>query len=219
MCGIFMPYERKDITMKKQNDYFEMMERLAGFGERTADLLTDILNGFDASQIQARRDEMHRLEHEADEARHETLRKLSREFITPIERDDILQLVQIIDDVTDAIDEVVINLYTYDIRRIPPDALKLAGLVTRCVKALHAALAELRHFKKSETLKPLLIEVNSIESEADGVYTEALRALFTSGEEPLIILGVREIYHGLESCCDLCEHAADVIENTVMKNT
>ena len=95
----------------------------------------------------------------------------------------------------------------------------MAALVTRCVKALHTAIMEFRHFKKSETLKPLLIEVNTIESEADCVYIEALRALFTSGDEPLRILGVREIYHGLETCCDLCEHAADVIENTVMKNT
>ena len=203
----------------KKNDYFEMMETLVGFCTQSASYLYDYLANFDPEQIATRRAELHAIEHKADESRHGTLEKLSREFITPIERDDLLQLIQIIDDVTDAIDEVGINLYMYNLRSIPADTLKLADVVKRCTHALTEAVCELRHFKRSSTLQKLLVDVNTLESEADEIYIEAMRALTTSGQDATTIIGVREIYDCLENCCDLCEHAADVIENTVMKNT
>lgn len=202
----------------KKNDYFDMMEELVGFSARAARLLLDYLTDFNAEQIEKKSEELHKIEQEADEAKHQALAMLMREFITPIERDDIFRLIQIIDDVTDAIDDVAINLYMYNIRSIPRDAISLAALVERCTKALAETMKELRHFKRSTTLQPLIVKVNSIESEADGVYIKAMRALITSGGDPLVIMGVREVYACLESCCDLCEHAADVIENTIMMN-
>ncbi|NLO86702.1 MAG: DUF47 family protein [Clostridiales bacterium] len=205
--------------MKKPNDYFVMMENLISYGGKAAELLITILTDFDPSKIQENRVKMHNLEHEADEARHLILNKLSREFITPIERDDILSLVQIIDDVTDSIDEVVINLYMFNITSLPTETMDMASLVVRCVKALEDAVKELHSFKKPEKLVKLLIEVNTVESIADEVYTEAMRALFTSAADTQTIIGIREIYECLESCCDLCEHAADIIENTIMKNS
>ena len=33
------------------------------------------------------------------------------------------------------------------------------------------------------------------------------------------LLGTKAVYEGLESCCDLCEHVADVIEQVIIKNT
>lgn len=55
--------------------------------------------------------QMHDIEHRADEIHHDILKKLSTEFITPIEQEDILCLVQIIDDITDALDEVILDVY------------------------------------------------------------------------------------------------------------
>lgn len=202
-----------------KNDYFEMMETLMAFSTRAAKMLLDHLTDYQPEQAKAQREEIHKIEHEADEAKHMTLRKLSREFITPIERDDIFSLVQIIDDVTDAIDEVAINLYMYNIRTIPQEAISLAAMVERCSIALAEAIKELRDFKHSTTLDPLIVKINTIESDADKVYIEAMRSLMTSAHDPMMVMGIREIYDCLESCCDLCEHAADVIENTVMMNS
>ena len=205
--------------MKQKNDYFSMMTDLCAYSMKAADKLTSCLTNFAPDRIQCELKEMHEIEQAADEARHVLLKKLSREFITPIERDDILRLVQIIDDVTDAIDEVVIKLYMFNVSDVPPEALKLADLVARCVKALWHSVSEFRHFKKSEKLNKWIVEVNNIESEADGAYIEAMHALFASKRDAMITLGIREVYDCLESCCDLCEHAADAIEYIVLANT
>lgn len=204
---------------KKRNDYFELLQRQTAYCVEASNLLEDILCQFSAESVGAYRTQMHELEHRADGVHHDILEKLSTEFITPIDQEDILRLVQIIDDITDALDEVILDVYMYRIDVIPERTADLSRIVNRCVKALHEATAELKSFKKPEKLRQLLVKVNDIEIEADGVYMEAIYALFGSELDGKALLGAKAVYEGLENCCDLCEHAADVIEQVIIKNT
>ncbi len=204
---------------KKQNNYFELIRKQAAYCVEASNLLEDILCKFCAENVGAYRTQMHELEHQADEIHHDILKKLSTEFITPIDQEDILRLVQIIDDITDALDEVIMDVYMYRIDLIPERTADLSRIVNRCVKALYEATGELKSFKKPETLRRLLVKVNDIEIEADGVYMEAIHALFGSNLDGKALLGAKAVYEGLENCCDLCEHAADVIEQVIIKNT
>lgn len=204
---------------KKQNNYFELIQKQSAYCVEASNLLEGILCKFNADSVGTYRTQMHEIEHQADEIHHDILKKLSTEFITPIDQEDILRLVQIIDDITDALDEVILDVYMYHIDVIPERTADLSRIVNRCVKALHEAAAELKNFKKPEKLRQLLIKVNDIEIEADGVYMESIYALFGSNLDGKALLGAKAVYEGLESCCDLCEHAADVIEQVIIKNT
>ena len=204
---------------KKQNDYFELIQKQSAYCVEASNLLEDILCKFNADSVETYRTQMHGIEHQADEIHHDILKKLSTEFITPIDQEDILRLVQIIDDITDALDEVIMDVYMYHIDVIPERTADLSRIVNQCVKALHEAMAELKNFKKPEKLRGLLIKVNDIEIEADGVYMESIYALFGSDLDGKALLGAKAVYEGLENCCDLCERAADVIEQVIIKNT
>lgn len=204
---------------KSKNDYFEMTRKQVGYCVEASELLEKMLCNFTAQAVPVIREEMHEIEHKADELHHEILTKLSTEFITPIDQEDILRLVQIIDDVTDALDEVVLEFYMYNLTVPPKGADEFSRLVNRCVKALLAATAELKNFKKPGKLRSLLVEVNTIEGEADYAYTEAIHYLFANTADCKALIGSKAIYEGLENCCDLCEHAADIIEQIIIKNT
>ncbi len=204
---------------KRQNDYYELMEQLIACSVQAANLLMEIMKNYSEHHISHYRESMHKIENAADELQHDTLKKLSSEFITPIDQEDIMCLIQIIDDVTDAIDEVVIDLYMFNINKIPQDAPQLTFIMNDCVGMLQNAIGELKHFKKPEKLKKILIEVNDIEAKADEVYIEAIRKLFSSSYATNEIIGIKSIYDSLENCCDLCERASDIIEQIIMKNT
>ncbi len=204
---------------KKGNDYFELIQRQTEFCVRASEMLESILTSFDPKEVNEYREKVHRIENEADEVHHEILNKLSVEFITPIDQEDILHLVQIIDDITDALDEVMMDVYMYHVDEIPLRAGEFVKVVTKCVHALNEAAGELRNFKKPNDLRKLLIKVNDIEIEADVIYTEVIYALFASDVDNRKLLGAKAIYEGLENCCDLCEHAADIIEQVIIKNT
>lgn len=105
---------------KKGNDYFSLIQSQTEFCVRAAEMLEEILSSFDSSKVNEYRENVHRIENDADEVHHEILKKLSVEFITPIDQEDILHLVQIIDDITDALDEVMMDVYMYHVDSIPP---------------------------------------------------------------------------------------------------
>ncbi len=207
------------MAKKNKNDYFEMIKNQVNYSVEASELLEKMLCNFTASKIPTIREEIHEIEHRADELHHEILTKLSAEFITPIDQEDILRLVQIIDDVTDALDDVVLAFYMYNVKILPDGADNFSKLVHRCAKALFDAATELKNFKKPEKLRSLLVDVNTIEGDADTAYTEAIHHLFENNADAKTLIGAKAIYEGLENCCDLCEHAADVIEQIIIKNT
>ncbi len=204
---------------KKNNNYFELIRHQTTFCVKASDLLEEILCNFNADKVEEYRTQMHEIEHQADEVHHDIVKKLSTEFITPIDQEDILGLVQLIDDITDALDEVMLDVYMYHVDVIPEQMAQLSKAVSRCAKALNEAAAELKNFKKPENLHKLLIKINDIEIEADGIYTDAIYNLFASEADGKVLFGFRAVYESLEDCCDLCEHAADVIEQVIIKNT
>ncbi len=207
------------MAKNKRNDYFELLTEQVAFSVQASELLEKALCNFNAAEAMSVYNHMHEIEHNADVLHHDILTKLSTEFITPIDQEDILRLVQIIDDITDALDEVTMDFYMYNVKKLPNGADELAKLVSNCVKSLFAAVGELKNFKKPENLRAHIIEMNNSETAADAVYTESIHALFASDADSKTLIGNNKIYDSLESCCDLCEHAADIIEQIIIKNT
>ena len=204
---------------KIKNDYFKLIEQQVGCCVEAANLLEEILCDYSEEKIPAQKQHMHEIEHRGDTLHHEILTKLSTEFITPIDQEDILRLVQIIDDVTDAIDEVVLEFYMYHVSEVPEAAPTMANIVRRCVTALYLAVKELKNFKKPEKLRQELVKVNDIESEGDDFYIEAVHKLFGADISGKKLYGILAVYDCLENCYDLCENASEIIEQIVIKNT
>ncbi|MDD2959951.1 MAG: DUF47 family protein [Lachnospiraceae bacterium] len=204
---------------KKKNNYFKLAEQQVECCVSASALLEEILCNYSAAELCAQRKKMHEIEHKADEIQHDILSRLSDEFITPIDQEDILRLAQILDDVTDALDEVVLECHMFHIAKIPADAPELSRIVNHCVKALYQAVKEFKNFKKPKALHSLLVEINTIEGEADSAYVNAIYHLFEKEADSRVLIGNKAIYDGLENCCDLCENAADIIDQIIMKNT
>lgn len=204
---------------KKDNIYFDNFTKCADLAYQAAVLLESALKNFDVNEIDKKREEIHEIEHAADAAKHEMIAELVRAFITPIERDDILRLSQLIDDVTDAIDDILIHIYINNIRTLRPDSIPFAGLIVTCCKSLKDMMVEFADFKKSKRLIDCVIDVNRLEEEGDVMYLNAMRELHTTSTDPIEIIVWREIYDYLEKCCDACEHIADVVESISIQNS
>lgn len=207
------------MARKKEVNYFNTFVELVGYSCRAADLLNEIMNNFNPDELQNKMKEMHTIEHSGDEARHIMIKRLAREFITPIEREDIMAMADAIDNVTDTIEDVLMRMYMFNITYIREHALKLTEVIVKCCNALKQALDEFHNFRKSHTLHELVIEVNYLEEEADRLFTEATRDLYVNCKNYIEVAGWDQIYHYLERCCDACEDVANVIENVVMKNS
>ena len=80
------------MTGKRDHLYFELLQEGVRYAVEAAAQLQNDLEHFDASVLNQQIDTMHELEHQADLTKHQAMEKLIREFITPLEREDILGL-------------------------------------------------------------------------------------------------------------------------------
>ena len=204
---------------QKTDFYFASFSKAIEFSRQEALMLYDVLQGFQPENLPKVMEEMHKLENSADISKHEMMEKLAQEFITPIEREDIILLSQSIDEVTDKIEDVLIRIYINNVQQIRPEALAFIKVIIRCCEALKEVMEEFADFRKSKTLHGLIIEINALEEEGDRLFIESMRRLHAEVTDPIEIIAWREIYVYLEKCCDACEHVADVVESVIMKNT
>ena len=93
----------------------------------------------------------------------------------------------------------------------------MTDIVIQCCEAMKDLLVEFRNFKKSRTLKDLIIRINDLEEKSDRLFVESIRGLFTEPNDLYRIIAWKDIYEYLEHCADACEHVADVVESVIMK--
>ena len=203
----------------KDFDYFNYFSECTEIANQAANFLHDSLSQFDINEVTAKVEEMHNIENTADMKKHEMLKHLAHEFMTPIEREDIVALSQQIDNVVDAIDDVMTRVYMFNIKKIRPELLSFTSLIVTCCEALTTAVKEMGNFKKSKTIHGHIITVNSIESEGDLLYKESMHKLFNEDNDALDVIVWTTMFECLENCFDGCEDVADIIESIIMKNT
>lgn len=207
------------MARKNEVDYFKLFIKATEFSAQAADMLHTTLTNYDPDTLQAKIKDMHAVEHEADISKHELNRALVRAFITPIEREDIMLLSQMLDDVTDGIEDVLMRMYMFNILSIREDALSFSQLIFNCCEAMKVTMTEFSNFKKSNTILDSIVEINRLEEEGDMLYTKAVRKLYMTTQNPVDLMVWREIFDRMEKCCDACEHVANTVESVITKNS
>lgn len=204
---------------KHNYDYFDVFEKMVGYSCETAEMLLETLTNFQVAELETKMQQMHQIEHRADMEKHEMMKKLAHEFITPIEREDIMMMAQEVDEITDSIEDVLMRVYMFHIEEIRPEALEFAEVIHKCCVALQKAAQDFHNFRKSETMHDSIVEVNSLEEVGDALYTSSMRTLYAGGLSPVEVMAWTETFDHLEKCCDNCEHVANVMESIIMKNS
>lgn len=205
--------------MAKSNPYFDDFISMIELSCQAAEHLQASLKNFQPETLDEKRKTMHEIEHKEDDIRHRMMARLVKEFVTPIDREDIIEMANELDNVTDKIEDILIRMYMYNIKEVPPAAIAFTDVIVDCCKALREAMAEFPNFRKSTVLKQSFINVNSMEEKGDELYISAVRQLFENEHSSTEIFAWSELFDRLEDCCDTCEHVADVMEIVVMKNS
>ncbi len=205
--------------MAKKVNYFKSIESLMEFACAASVFLNETLESFDPETLDEKLEIMHGIEHSADMQKHDLIQKLVAEFITPIEREDILLMLQKIDDVTDSIEEVLRKAYMFNITSIRPEAIEFAKVVDQCCRATQLALSEFHDFRKSKHIHGQIVMVNELEEAGDRLHRDSIHSLYRTEQNPIAILTWTEMYDCLERCCDACEDVSEVIETVMMKNS
>ena len=204
---------------KRDFNYFEAFVQLVDYSCQSAEILETSLKRFNPTGLAEMMKNLHGIEHAADMGKHDMMNRLAREFIAPIEREDIIELGQEIDNVTDTIEDVLMRVYMYNVLSIRDEASEFTAIILQCCNALEDAMKEFHNFRKSSSINENIVEVNRLEETGDALYSRAVRRLYTTCREPIELMVWRDLFDRMEKCCDACEHVANIMESIIMKNS
>jgi len=202
--------------LPKDGKFFDHFNDHADFCIKGAQEMVALMTNFNDLEIRVHAIEA--IEKQADKVTHATLDALHKTFITPLDRDDIHQLITRMDDILDLLEDAAQTISLYDIKAITPEAKRLAELCLACTEKVKAAVGLLHNMDNSREILAICQEIDRLESDADHVMRAAMSKLFREEPDVRTLIKLKAIYELLEAVTDRCEDVANIIEGIIVEN-
>ncbi len=202
--------------LPREDSFFIMLRESSANLKVTAAKLLDLMENYE--DVQAKVEEIRRLEEVGDGIIHRIMTQLHKTFITPLDREDIALVGERLDDVLDCIEEAARYMTEYHIDTPTESARELSRIIVRSAETLDKAMSVLgSRGSKLKELLDLKDQLNTLENEADRVTSRAMGELFES-YTAIDIIKWKEVYGQLEGATDRCEEIASILEGIVIKH-
>lgn len=161
-------------------------------------------------------DALKELENKGDSYTHEIFKGLNKVFITPLDREDIMELAVRLDDVLDGIEASIARFDYLNITFTNQYMKDFSDVLVSSCEHLLAAF-KLLSKKKYMQIQEHTVQINSLENEGDRLMREGIREIFTNPTDPYHDFKLKELYERLEQTTDCCEDVADILGSVVLR--
>ena len=204
------------LILPREDRFYELIERQMDVALRAARALAEFRDPACTPAMLAA--SLQKLEHEGDALVHEIEELLAKTFVTPIDREDIHQLSQVIDDVTDLANGAARACDLLGVPRPSEEMLALIDMLGTAAEQLARTLPNLR-LRRFEPLMTDTRAVRGLEKDADRIFRGAISKLYRSDDVDVkVLLREREVLEDLENAVDRCERVAMVLATLAVKH-
>ena len=202
-----MPFFRRTTQL-----FDTQLEQLAGKVVAAAEALVDMVEHPEKAAEKAHA--VGELEHGADRIVRDTT-ALQSVGIGSIERNDLMNLLERVDDIVDVADAAAERLWLHQVGEATAEARALAAVFLESAKAVQQLISTLRHLREPhEVLDPCVV-INNLEKKGDALYREAMLALFSGKYDAMHIARWKDVYERLERGVNKCDDVAKLVEGLV----
>lgn len=150
---------------------------------------------------------------------HTTHLELSRNFITPFDREDIHSLIKSIDNVADFMHGAASRMRLYQVEKITKSIRKLTEINLESCQLIAVAIKELKDFRNLKKITDACKKINKLEAKADNVFDKAVADIFENETDAKNIIKYMEVLSALETASDKCKSVANVLEQISVKHS
>ena len=200
----------------REGKFFDYFEELAAKIEEGGVLFLEMVESFEYSEPKIAK--LKEIEHEADIITHRTYEKMHKTFLTPLDREDIYDLVNKMDSVLDMIEASAARMYLYKIKKPAREIISQAKILNEAIKRIKKIVHGMRDMKNAKMILEACVEINTLENEADYVLRRAMAGLFEHEKDVFELIKWKEIFERIEEAMDVCEDVSNIVEGIVLKN-
>lgn len=209
--------------LPREGNFFELFNQHADCIMDAARAFEKLVTEYaDPLQREKYNNEVDSAERAADRVTHEVNRLIHTTFITPIDREQIHALINIMDDVADLLQDSAETMALYDVHHMTDEIRRLTTLSVKCCECVRAAVRQLARIGEpsvAEATLKICEEIDELEADADRVMRSAMSWLFRHEPDVRELIKLRAIYQLLETITDRCEDVANQIEGIVLENS
>ncbi len=202
----------------KDKKFFPLFEEASVKLVKLAEILHEIVNS-----PKTERDNLFGLiddlEAEIEEITHKTHLELSKNFITPFDREDIHSLIKAIDNVADNMHGGASRMRLYQVEKITKSIRKLTEINLESCQLIKSAIVELKDSRNHKSIIDICKKISKLESKADSVFDKAVADIFENETDAKNIIKYKEVLSALEMASDKCKSVANVMEQISVKHS
>jgi predicted phosphate transport protein (TIGR00153 family) len=202
----------------KNKKFFPLFEQASSNLVELASILHEAVN-LPAKERDELFLKMDTLEQKGEDITRQTNLELSRNFITPFDREDIYSLITSIDNVADNLHGASSRMKLYQVEKITKSIRKLTEINLDACQLIDNAVKELKDLKKIKSISAACAKISKLEAKSDDVYNKAVYELFDSENDAKNIIKYKEVLSVLETATDKCKGVASVLEAITVKHS
>ncbi len=145
--------------------------------------------------------------------------ELSKNFLTPFDREDIYALTSKMNEVTDYIDGSASRMKLYQVDKVKKSIRKITEANLEACQQIQTAIQLLEGFKDLKGVLKCCERINKLENKVDNIYDKEIFEIFNENENVKEIIKYKEVFSALETTTDKCKYVADVLEAISVKHS
>ena len=159
------------------------------------------------------------LEANIEEITHKTNIELSRNFITPFDREDIHALMSTIDDVSSNLQEASNRIRMYQVEKITKSIRKITEINLEACHHISKSVKDLKDMKNFKAVFDSVKKINKLDRKSDSVFEKAVADIFENETDVKNIIKYKEVLASLDKATDKCKSVARVLEAVAVKHS
>lgn len=210
------------MLIPKRSKVFENLVKQSLIVEETAQTFQKIIQ--DWGQLKNICAELERLENQADEFVHTITDDIETTFILPLDKEDIKELTESLDDIVDNLEQAANRLYIYKIPGSNETLKNFSLLILQAIQKIHQGILMIKERRQSsKEYISYYQDLHTLENQGDRLHREVLGRLMADSDPefgkkgPLFIIKWKEIFQILEDTLDKCEDIAVLFEKLRIK--
>ena len=159
---------------------------------------------------------INKVEQEADDRHAAFLTRVEDTFITPFDREDLLSIAELLDDVIDALDHTVDLLVRFELDELPKNFLNCADDLNEMAELVTLAVELI---KKPKKFRKHWHDITAIENRLDTRHNEIIADLLSGDYEVFKALKLKAVADTIEHTANMMDEFVRSIARTAIKET
>jgi len=203
----------------KDTKFFPLFHRHAKILVEMASTLHEAVNIKEVSERDSYFEKLGKLEEKSEEITRTINFELSKNFLTPFDREDIYSLSSKMNEVTDFIDASASRMKLYQVEKVKKSIRKITESNLEACQNIQKAIVSLEKFRDLKTVLKCCERINKLENNVDNIYDKEIYQIFDQYENVKEIIKYKEVFSALETTTDKCKYVADVLESISVKHS